>query len=320
MRKLKYLILPLVILAAVTVWLVVRNGSGGGPETVRPLKTDIIEAVYATGEVEPKVWLRVEPQVSARFVEVMADDGDTVARGEVLAKADDAAERARLAEFKARLGQMKNEYERNRQLAAEGSISRKAFDAAAADYNELSSRIENQKRLIERMSLTSPIAGVILRRDLEPGEMKSPGQAVFWVGQPGSLRITAEVDEEDILRVKQGQTALLKTDALENTVLEGRVAEITPKGDPVSKSFRIRIDLPETTPLLIGMTVEVNIVTGRTDNALVVPVDAVKNGAVYVVQGGRAVRTPVTLGKSDGKVVQITGGVTEAQTLLAKAR
>lgn len=288
-------------------------------ETVSLQKKDIIEAVYATGEVEPKVWLQLAPQTTARFVEVLADDGDVVAKDQLLARADDAAEMAKLAEFQSHLEALRSDFERNEKLQKGGYITKKSFESATADYSEIQSKIDSQQKTVDRLSLRSPIDGVVLRRDIEQGEVKTPADRVFTIGKTDILRVTAEVDEEDILKVKTGQQALLKTDALEEAVVEGVVAEITPKGDPVNKNFRVRIDLPQTAPLLIGMTVEVNIVTGKTANANVVPAEAVRDGAVYVLQNGKTVKRPVETGRTDGTVVEILSGLDAAEKILSRA-
>lgn len=315
MRFFKILLVLLIIAGAGVGVYKYRHKQSAEVATVMPERKDIVEAVYATGEVEPLSWLQVSPQITARFDEILVDDGAAVEKGQLLAKADDSVERAKLEEFEAHLAQMKNEYDRNKGLLDKGYISQKAFDDSISAYNELQSRIENQKLFIERMSLRSPIAGTVLRRDIEPGEVKVPGQTVFWVGDAAQLRITAEVDEEDILKIKNGMTALIKADAIEGEVLEGEVRDITPKGDPVNKNFRVRIGLAPDTPLRVGMTVEVNIVTARTEKALVVPAEAVKDGAVWVGGEKRAVRT----GKTDGLHVEILDGLQEGEAVRASA-
>jgi RND family efflux transporter MFP subunit len=319
MRILKSVFFIIALLAFAALFVHFKGSRGGAAaETVQPFRKDVIEAVYATGEVEPVTWLQVAPQLTARYAEVLVDDNAVVTKDQMLAKADDAAERAKLDEYESRLAQMKSEYDRNKGLLDKGYISQKAFEDASGNYDELQSRIDNQKLVIERMSLRSPIDGVILRRDIEPGEVKSPAQTVFWVGDPSVLRITAEVDEEDILKVKKGQAALLKSDAIQGKVLEGTVGDITPKGDPVNKNFRVRISLSKDTPLLIGMTVEVNIVTSKSENALVVPVKAVKDGAVWLA-GTPSTRAPVETGRTDGKVVEILKGLSGNETIRAAA-
>ena len=107
---------------------------------------------------------------------------------------------------------------------------------------------------------------------------------------PKPLQVVAEVNEEDIPRVAVGQTVLLRTDAFAGRRLEGKVHEITPMGDAVAKTYRIRIALPDDTPLHVGMSVEANVVTREKAGALLVPADAVQGQHVFVVDGNRVRR------------------------------
>ena len=91
------------------------------------------------------------------------------------------------------------------------------------------------------------------------------GRVLPMAGEP--LQIVAEVNEEDIPRVTIGQTVLLRSDAFTGTALKGTLHEITPAGDPVAKTFRIRIALPDDTPLKVGMSVEANVVTREKPDA-----------------------------------------------------
>ena len=116
--------------------------------------------------------------------------------------------------------------------------------------------------------------GVVLRRDGEIGEIAEAGQILYRVGVPKPLQVVAEVNEEDIPRVAVGQTALFRTDAFPDRRLEGKVSEITPMGDVAAKTFRVKMALPDDTPLKPGMSVEANIVTREKPNALLIPADA----------------------------------------------
>src|SRR5262245_62309560 len=112
--------------------------------------------------------------------------------------------------------------------------------------------------------------GVVLRRDGEVGEIAEVGQILFRVGVLKPLQVVAEVNEEDIPRVSVGQTVLLRTDAFAGRRLEGTVHEITPMGDAVAKTYRIRVALPDDTPLHVGMSVEGNVIAREKPGALVV--------------------------------------------------
>jgi RND family efflux transporter MFP subunit len=131
------------------------------------------------------------------------------------------------------------------------------------------------------------------------------------------LQVVAEVNEEDIPRVAVGQSALFRTDAFVNRRLEGRVREITPMGDPVAKTYRVKISLPDDTPLKPGMSVEVNIVTRQKENALLVPADAVQGGSVFVLDGAAARKREVAVGIRGTRATEIESGLVEGERVIA---
>jgi multidrug efflux pump subunit AcrA (membrane-fusion protein) len=100
-------------------------------------------------------------------------------------------------------------------------------------------------------------------------------------------------------------------------VLEGRVAEITPKGDPINKSYRVRVSLPEDTPLKVGMTTETNIIVREEANALLVPAAAVSGGKLWVAENGRAKRLPVKAGTIGEKKAEILSGLKGDESVIA---
>ena len=106
-------------------------------------------------------------------------------------------------------------------------------------------------------------------------------------------------------RVEPGQKVLLRADAFPDRVLEGRLTSITPKGDPVQKTYRVRIELPDDAPLLIGMTVEANVVVREVADAVLVPTGAVRGGSVFVLSGDRAERREVQLGVQGPQLAEV---------------
>lgn len=268
-----------------------------------------VDTVYATGVVEPVTWARVGPTTVGRIRAIEVREGETVKRGQELARLDDRVARARISELEARITFLRADVERLQPLAREGYTSRQSYERAESDLGQARAALTAARQSLDDLVMRAPLDGVVLRRDGEVGESVGPDQTLFWVGQPRPLRIEADVDEEDIPRVKLGQDVLIKGDAFPGRVLDGKVAEITPKGDPVSKSYRVRIALPDDTPLLIGMTTEANIVVGMIDDAVLVPLTAVSGDAVWTVVDGRARRVPVKLGVLGTDKVQIRAGV-----------
>ncbi len=159
----------------------------------------------------------------------------------------------------------------------------------------------------------------MLRRDGEIGEIAEVGQMLFRVGVPAPLQVVAEVNEEDIPRVALGHTVLFRTDAFPDRQLDGKVSEITPMGDVAAKTFRIKVALPDDTPLKPGMSVEANIVTREKPNALLVPADALQGAAVWVFDGNRVRRRAVTVGIRGTRAVEILDGLSDGEHVASPA-
>jgi multidrug efflux pump subunit AcrA (membrane-fusion protein) len=156
-----------------------------------------------------------------------------------------------------------------------------------------------------------------LRKDVEPGDLATPTKILLTIGNPSLLRVTATVDERDIPRVRRGQRVLMSSDAYLGKVFGGTVRELTPGGNPEQRAFRVRIHPDAPSNLPIGLTLEVNIVNQHKSHVLLAPSGAVKMGAVWTVEEGRARRRPVRVGIEGGERVEIVSGVAAGACILA---
>lgn len=284
---------------------------------VSPKRGDAAEIVYATGVVEPRTWAKVAPLLRERIVELCNCEGEPVERGAVLARLDSRQPEAALAELKARQKFTQTEYERITALMERRVASEQTLDRARSELGQIQALIAGQETRLESYVLRAPMSGIVLRQDGEVGEVAEPGTVLFWVGEPKPLQIEADVNEEDIPRVALGQRALLKADAFPDQVLEGKVDSITPKGDPVAKTYRVHLALPEDTPLRIGMTVEVNVVVRVEPGALLIPTNAVRGSSLFVLDGGVARRRDVQIGIRGASNTQIQQGLAETDRVIA---
>jgi hypothetical protein len=102
--------------------------------------------------------------------------------------------------------------------------------------------------------------------------------------------------------------------------LRATVSQITPKGDPTRKTFRVYLRLPQDTPLRIGMSVEANIIFREKQAAVVVPAEAVTGDSVQIIEDGRISRVPVTVGIRGSRNVEIIGDVVKGMAVLSPWR
>lgn len=229
-------VMGLVAAGAAGVWSFMRPTS---VELVAPRRGDAAEIVYATGVVEPRTWAKVTPLIREHIVELCNCEGQDVEEGAVLARLDSRQADATLAELRARERLAATEYERLSVLIERNAASQQALDRARSEINQAEALISGHKARLENYVLRAPMSGVVLRQDGEVGEIAEPGTVLFWVGKPKPLQVVADVNEEDIPRIAAGQHVLLQADAFSGRQLEASVDRITPKGDPVAKTYRV---------------------------------------------------------------------------------
>ena len=285
-------------------------------EVVHAVRGPAVDAIYATGVVEPTVMLPIAPRASGRLVRLNVDEGETVRRDQVLAQLDNQDLSSTVVELEARERYARDQYDRTqelfkRQVAASIDVSR-----THADWDAAMAALKRARSQRDFMNLTAPAQGTIIRRDGEIGQFIPAGQPVFYLSCCAPLRVTADVDEEDIPRAFAGQHVVMRADSIPGRVFDGEVSAITPKGDPVARSYRVRIRLLDPGALAVGMTVDANLIVARRENALLVPSSAVQEGSVWVVREGRLRQQPIKSGVAGESRTEILSGLTEADVVV----
>jgi membrane fusion protein, multidrug efflux system len=275
-----------------------------------------VQAVYATGTVEAVKMVAISPKTTARLVALNIDEGEAVQAGDILAQLEDTNLQGTMSELVARRDLAQNDMARAEKLAKAGAVSKEALDSARTQFKTANAALDRTKAEIDFLKLIAPESGTIIRRDGEMGEVIAAGMPVFWINAGDSLRIETEVDEEDIALVKPGQKVIIRADAFDGQIFEGTVQSITPKGDAVARTYRVRISLPQETPLMIGMTVETNIITAEKDSALMIPLAAVRDNAVIVIKDGKAIRQEIQTGIRTTDSVEVVGGMTDKDMIV----
>jgi RND family efflux transporter MFP subunit len=314
----RIIIIAVIALAAAAAgwWFLAR-----GPQVVAAAakRGTAVEIVYATGGVEPVTWAKVASLVRGRIAYICHCEGRTVKKTDVLAQLDDSEAKAALKELHAREEFLKNEMSRVSALIAKGAATTQSYERASMDLGQVQGLISVQNERIGEYTIVSPMDGLVLRRDGETGEIAEVGQVLFRVGVPTPLQVVAEVNEEDIPRVAVGQTTLFRTDAFPDRRLEGKVSEITPMGDYAAKTFRVKIALPDDTPLQPGMSVEANIITREKANALLIPADALQGNVVFVLDGARVRKREVKIGIRGTREIEVLAGLKDGERVASPA-
>lgn len=313
MKRTLWLLAILIAFAAAGAWFAF---SPIAVEVERPSRGPAVDAIYATGTVEPTVMLPIAPRSGGRLAEMRVDEGSQVKTGDVLARLDDADLAHTVDELTARANYARAQFERTRSLVAKNFLSTAELDRTRSERDAANAALRRAQVQHSYLALTAPAPGLIIKRDGEIGQYVAAGQAVFTLSCCAPLRVSAEVDEEDIGRVRPGQKVLMRSDAQPGQTFVGSVAEITPKGDPVARSYRVRIKFAAPGKLMVGMTVDANVILGQRDKALLIPRSALHGSTVWVLHDGRLKRKTVEMGAAGSERVEIKSGLSDDEQIV----
>ncbi len=300
------LVLVAAAAAASAAWVLLRPT----PVQVATVSSgEAVDAVYASGVVEYVRQARIAPVVTAPIRAVLVEEGQAVRAGQTLAQLDDGPQEATALQLEAQAGLARAAARRTARLYAAGFAARAADEDARSQLAAATQAARSARVRLEDYRIKAPFAGRVLRRDAEPGDLATVGKALFVVAAPSALRVTADVDERDMGRLKAGQEAVIRCDAFPGQVFAARISDITPQGDATSRVFRARLALSPDTALRPGMTVEANLVVARRAQALLIPTSALKDGAVFLVRDGRAQRQPARTGVQGAQRTEVLQGL-----------
>lgn len=198
--------------------------------------------------------------------------------------------------------------------------------AAQARVTQAQAALESAQARLALLTLTAPVDAVVLTRDVEPGDVAQAGKVLLTLAESGETRIYATVDEKNLRHLNNGATAQAVADAYPGRPFGAELYYIAPGVDALRGTVEVRLRVPEPPAFLRpDMTVSVEMIVGRRDDALVLPADAVREADgpapwVLLADEGRARRQPVALGLRGVGLIEIAGGLTEgAQAILPTA-
>ena len=365
-----------IILIAVAVVVVVGAGIwffAGSPAkhkvtyaTTTVSKGDISNSVTATGTIEPVTEVEVGTQVSGIIDKIYVDYNSEVTKGQLIAEMDRVTLQSELASqqatydgAKAEYEYQKKNYERSKGLHEKSLISDTDFEQALYNYQKAKSSYDSSKaslakaeRNLSYATITSPIDGVVISRDVEAGQTVASGfetPTLFTIAADlTQMQVVADVDEADIGDVEEGQRVSFTVDAYPNDVFEGKVTQIR-LGATSSSSSTTTTTTVVTYEVVISahnpdlklkprLTANITIYTLDKQGVLSVPAKALRftpavplvgsNAVVKDCEGEHKVWTregdtftahPVSIGISNGIVTEITGGINEGTQIVSDA-
>ena len=280
--------------------------------------------------VEPDAQVAVAFRVSGYVETVNVEEGDRVKKGTVLAsiRRADYAEKlgqasASHAEAQAALSNAQNDLDRAQKLFAENALTKTELDAAIANVEVNRARVSRGRAAageaglaLGDTNLVAPIDGVILRRNIERGDLGTPGSPAFILATTSTVKVVFGAPDTMIGAMKIGQAIDVTTESIPDHTFTATIARVAPAADPKTRVFdvELHIDNPKD-ELKPGMIASLEITKGSAP-LLAVPLDAVVRPksqpdgyAVFVVENNKAITRSVDLGEPMGNLVAVRGGL-----------
>ncbi len=277
-----------------------------------PAKVDtIVEAVEASGTVNPVNTVDIGSQVSGMIKDIYVDYNSKVTKGQLLAQIDPSlfqaqvdkargdleAARSNKAKIQAMLVYDKKNYERYKRLYEKNYVSKSDLDLAEATYksdlaqiaaaqgtiNQAQATLNNNLTNLRYTKIVSPVDGIVVSRAVDVGQTVAASfqtPTLFQVAQDlTNMQIEVNVSEADIGKIKKGQEVEYTLDGYADSVFHGKVTEVRIAPTTVSNvvTYTVIVDVDNKDQKMIpGMTANASIITNKSENVICVPTDALK--------------------------------------------
>jgi HlyD family secretion protein len=380
-NKILKILLPIVIVLILFAVIGKKAGWFGKALTVKVAvenaqKRTIVETITANGKIQPEKEVKISPDVSGEIVELTVKEGYNVEKGQLLLRikpdnyisqrdrslAEISAAQARRAQAEAQFTQADLSYKRNKQLFDQQTISKSDFEQAEATYNVAKAELDAAKFAITsaeaslkdanenliKTSIYAPMTGTVSMLLVELGERVAgtnlmAGTELMRVADLSRMEAQVQVNENDIPRVKLGDTAEIEVDAYLDQKFKGIVTEIANSAkttgvsaDQVTnfdvkilvlpQSYQKLVDAGDKNPFRPGMSATVDIRTQSKNDILTVPIQSVTTRTdttkisvtqsekdirtiVFVTDGKYALAKDVKTGIQDNSYIEILSGI-----------
>jgi membrane fusion protein (multidrug efflux system) len=285
-------------------------------EVTQPYRDDIYATYAATATITSDADAPVVARVAGELVELLVEEGDQVAKGQVLARLDGERSRLEMLAARANLKQARTEYERNIDLHARGIISASMFDSLQYDLEALEATYELKKLTYDYSKIRAPIAGVVATREVKPGQHLEVNDVAFRITETSELVAYLQIPQSELAKFAAGHAASIEVASMPGTDFPATIARVSPTIDARNGTFRATAIIDnQKGDLAPGMFGRFTIAYEQHADALVIPVMALLDeddvSTVYVVSDGEVVRRAVDVGiRTDGNV-EILGGLSE---------
>lgn len=313
------------------------GGPGGGPGgqgrpsgppvtvSVEPAGHRSMSSYYAaTASLDPNKEAEVLAQVSGVIQSITAEEGDRVAKGDLLLRIDDREHKFRLAQAQAEADKQQTRFDRMKKMYEGNLLSAEEFDTAKNDLQAAKAARDLAELELSYTRVTAPFTGRVVRRMVDPGQSVNVSTPLFTVADLDRLLARVHVPAKEFRNIKTDQKVQLVLDSSEE-VLEGKITLVSPVIDPATGTIKVTVEVSDYPPdIRPGDFAEVRVVTDVHADALTVPRTAVfaekSEQVLYVAMDSVAVRRVVEVGFGDGEYTEVLSGLEDGEQVVIQGQ
>ncbi len=306
------------------------TGGGRGRENRGPTPVEVAIAqlktaarsVAVAGTVEPIRSIGINSQLSGALLRVNVQEGDRVGVGQVLASIDSRELQAQLEAANAALEAARRAAERAKQLHDQQIITSAEYERDEAAYRATLATRDQLRTRLGFATIRSPIAGVVLEKLAESGDIIGGQARLFTIADISTLVVRVPVSELDVTGLDQGDPADVTLDALPGRTLRGTIRRVFPAADTLTRLVPVEVALSgaHTRDVRSGFLARVTFRLDPREGVLMVPAGALvenaRGSAVYIVTAARASLRQVQRGGTFQGSVEITDGLVPGDTVV----
>lgn len=320
MRTTKDLNLCLVLLMAVCVVSCSHKKAAKSIEAMAVTTETVSNEAFSTGTsyvgtVEEESAVAVSFTGMGTVNRVYVSEGERVRKGSLVAEMDMTQARNALATAKATHKQATDALERMRQLHENKSLADMKWVEVQTKVEQAEAMLQAAEKALADCRIYAPVDGVVGRKMLNAGETALPSQPVVTIMGISNLKVKVSIPEREIAQVRDTTSSRITIEALGNRVIEGGKIEKGVKADALTHTYNININIRNTDgDILPGMVAKVELLDNGSTRGLYLPIRAVQQASdgkhfVWIVAGGKAHRSDITLGRAGGNRIEVLTGI-----------
>jgi membrane fusion protein, multidrug efflux system len=290
---------------------------------VKVQKKQVQQEISISGNIEGNRTVKLGFMVAGKINFILPNEGQKVAKNQLVASLDpeNYAIAKELADIQ--VNQVEDEYNRLKAMHDTRSISDGDFAKIGFGLQQAKAQQKLHAKNLAETKLHAPIAGVLLKKLAETGEITGTGIPVLVISDISRVKVAAFVPENELHLVKIGQPAQVKVSSLDS-VFTGKVSEVGALADPTARAFTVRIEISNPQGIIRpGMIAEISLSSGSTKEIIELPIEAVLhdfNNSTYVfvtdASSGKAFKRDISLGKIHDSQIEVVSGLAENENVV----